>query len=140
MAITATGLCQASVDASIKYARERKQFGRPIGSFQLVQQMIADMIAETMAVRLLAYRSNYLIRKGVRARLESSVAKAYGCETAVRVASRAVEIHGAAGLVETHPVARYYRDARMLTIPDGATQIQKLIIGRESLGIRAFDG
>ena len=101
--------------------------------------MIADMIADTEATRLLAYRSHHLIQKGVRARKESSLAKAFGCEAAVGVTARAVEIHGAAALVETHPVARFHRDARMLTIPDGTTQIQKLIVGRESIGIKAFE-
>jgi alkylation response protein AidB-like acyl-CoA dehydrogenase len=139
MGVSAAGMSQAAVDASIDYVRERHQFGRPIGSFQMVQEMIADMIADTEATRLLAYRSHHLIQKGVRARKESSLAKAFGCEAAVRVTARAVEIHGAAALVETHPVARFHRDARMLTIPDGTTQIQKLIVGRESIGIKAFE-
>jgi len=139
MGVMAAGMSQAAIDASIAYARERKQFGRPIGSFQMVQEMIADMIADTEATRLLAYRSHDLILKGVRARKESSLAKAFGCEAAVRVTARAVEIHGAVALVETHPVARFHRDARMLTIPDGTTQIQKLIVGRESIGIKAIE-
>ncbi|MBM3141503.1 MAG: acyl-CoA dehydrogenase [Chloroflexi bacterium] len=138
MAIMAAGICQAAIDASISYARERKQFGRPIGSFQLIQEMIADMIAETEAARLLGYRAFCLIDKGVRARLESSLAKAYACEAAVRVTSKAIQIHGAVGLSDEYPVERYFRDARMLTIPDGATQIQKLIVGREAIGIKAF--
>jgi alkylation response protein AidB-like acyl-CoA dehydrogenase len=138
MAIMAAGICQAAIEAAINYARERKQFGRPIGSFQLIQEMIADMIAETEAARLLGYRAFCLIDKGVRARLESSLAKAYACEAAVRVTSKAIQIHGAVGLSDEYPVERYFRDARMLTIPDGATQIQKLIVGRESIGIKAF--
>ncbi len=138
MAVMAAGICQAAVEAAIGYARDRKQFGRPIGSFQMIQEMIADMIIETEAARLLGYRAFYLIDKGVRARLESSIAKAYACEAAVRVTSRAIQIHGAVGLSDEYPVERYFRDARMLTIPDGTTQIQKLIVGRESIGIRAF--
>jgi len=138
MAIMAAGICQAAIDASIKYAQQRVQFGRPIGGFQMIQEMIADMIAETEATRLLAYRAESLIAKGARARLESSLAKAFGCEAAVRVTSKAVQIHGAMGLSDEYPVARYFRDARMLTIPDGTTQIQKLIVGRESIGLRAF--
>jgi len=139
MAIMAAGISQAAIDASIKYARERKQFGRPIGSFQMIQEMIADMIAETEASRLLGYRALYLIDKGVRARLESSLAKAYATEAAVRVTSKAIQIHGAMGLSDEYPVERYFRDARMLTIPDGTTQIQKLVVGREAIGIRAFE-
>ena len=138
MAVMAAGICQAAIDASISYARERKQFGRPIGSFQMIQEMIADMIAETEAARLLGYRALHVIDKGVRARLESSLAKAYACEAAVRVTSKAIQIHGAIGYSEEYPVERYFRDARMLTIPDGTTQIQKLVVGREVLGIRAF--
>lgn len=138
MAIMAAGISRAAIDASIKYAQERKQFGRPIGSFQMVQEMIADMIAETEASRLLAYRALHLIDKGVRARMESSLAKAYACEAAVRVTSKAIQIHGAMGLSDEYPVERYFRDARMLTIPDGTTQIQKLVVGREAIGIRAF--
>ena len=138
MAIMAAGISQAAIDASIKYAQERKQFGRPIGSFQMIQEMIADMIAETEASRLLGYRALHLIDKGVRARMESSLAKAYACEAAVRVTSKAIQIHGAMGLSDEYPVERYFRDARMLTIPDGTTQIQKLVVGREAIGIRAF--
>ncbi len=138
MSIMAAGISQAAIDASIKYAQERKQFGRPIGSFQMIQEMIADMIAETEATRLLGYRALYLIDRGVRARLESSLAKAFGCEAAVRVTSKAIQIHGAMGYSEEYPVERYFRDARMLTIPDGTTQIQKLVVGREAIGIRAF--
>lgn len=138
MAVMAAGICQAAIEAAINYARDRKQFGRPIGSFQMIQEMIADMIIETEAARLLGYRAFYLIDKGVRARLESSMAKAYACEAAIRVTSRAIQIHGAVGLSDEYPVERYFRDARMLTIPDGTTQIQKLIVGRESIGIRAF--
>lgn len=138
MALTGVGISQAAIDISINYPRERVQFGRPIGSFQLIQNMIADMIAETEASRFLTYRSFWLLDKGVRARLESSLAKFYSCEAAFRVASQAVQIHGAVGLSDDYPVERLFRDARMLTIPDGTTEINKLIVGRESIGLRAF--
>jgi len=138
LAAMSTGIAQAAIDAAIKYAQERKQFGRPIGSFQMIQEMIADMIAETEAGRLLAYRALDLFDKGERCRWQSSVAKAYACEAAVNVTSKAIQVHGAMGLSDEYPVERYFRDARTLTIPDGTTQIQKLIVGREALGIRAF--
>jgi len=138
MGVMAAGICQAAIDASIKYAQQRVQFGRPIGSFQLVQEMIADMVAETEAARLLSYRALQLIDKGERARWQSSLAKAYACEAAVNVTSKAIQVHGAMGLSDEFPVSRYFRDARMLTIPDGTTQIQKLVIGRELIGIRAI--
>jgi len=138
MGVMAAGICQAAIDASIKYAQQRVQFGRPIGSFQLVHEMIADMVAETEAARLLSYRALQLIDKGERARWQSSLAKAYACEAAVNVTSKAIQVHGAMGLSDEFPVSRYFRDARMLTIPDGTTQIQKLVIGRELIGIRAI--
>lgn len=138
MGVMAAGICQAAIDASIKYAQQRYQFGRPIGSFQLVQELIADMVAETEAARLLSYRAMQLIDKGERARWQSSLAKAYACEAAVNVTSKAIQVHGAMGLSDEYPVSRYFRDARMLTIPDGTTQIQKLVIGRELIGIKAI--
>jgi len=138
MALQAGGIMQAAIEASIKYAKERIQFGRPIGNFQLIQEMIADMIADTDATHLLGYRALHMIDNGMKARIESSMAKAYGCEACVRVTARAAEIHGAMGVSELYPVERYVRDGRMMTIPDGATQIQKLVIGREVLGMSAF--
>ncbi len=137
-AIASVGIAQAAIDASVRYARERTQFGRPIAGFQLVQEMIADMVAETEAARLLTYRAFFVLDKGGAGRKEGSIAKAYATEAAVRVASKAVQIHGAYGLSEEYPVERYFRDARCYTIPDGTTEIQKLIIGREVLGSSAF--
>ena len=136
--MAAVGLAQAAIDAAVKYAQERKQFGRPIGSFQLVQGMIADMVMMTEAARFLCYRAYYLLNKGETCFKEASIAKAFGTEMAVGVTSKAIQIHGAYGISEEYPVERYFRDARTLTFPDGATQIQKLIIGREMLGISAF--
>jgi alkylation response protein AidB-like acyl-CoA dehydrogenase len=139
LAAISTGIAQAAIDASINYARERMQFGKPIGSFQMIQEMIADMIAATEAMRLLTYRAFYLIDKGERCRWQSSLAKAYATELAVDVTSKAIQIHGAMGLSDEYPVERYFRDARTMTIPDGTTQIQKLVVGREVIGIRAFN-
>jgi alkylation response protein AidB-like acyl-CoA dehydrogenase len=136
--IGAIGLAQAAIDAAIKYARERKQFGRPIGSFQLIQELIADMAILTDAARLICYRALYLIGKGEIPFKEASMAKAYSTDIAVEVTSKAIQVHGAYGISEEYPVERYFRDARTLTFPDGATQIQKLVIGRELLGISAF--
>jgi alkylation response protein AidB-like acyl-CoA dehydrogenase len=135
---TCTGIAQAAIDASIKYAQDRMQFGHPIGSFQMIQEMIVDMIAETEAGRLLSFRALDLMDKGKKSRWQSSLAKAYATEAAVRTTSKAIQIHGAMGLSDEYPVERYFRDARSLTIPDGTTQMQKLIVGRDVLGIRAF--
>ena len=139
MSALAVGICRAAVDATLEYVRWREQFGKPIGGFQMVQENIAEMIMDTDAARFLTYRAWQLIDQGKRARLESSIAKGYACEAAVRVASKAVEIHGAMGIDENYAIERYLRDARALTIPDGTTQIQKLVIGREAIGIRAFE-
>jgi len=139
MSVLGVGICRAALDATLDYVRKREQFNKPIGSFQIVQEMIADMITETDASKFLTYRAWQLIDQGKRARMESSIAKGYVCEAAVRVASKAVKIHGAMGIDENYPIERYLRDARALTIPDGTTQIQKLVIGREAIGIRAFD-
>ncbi len=137
-AVSAVGIAQAAIDSSIAYARERDQFGKPIASYQLIQEMIAEMVTETEAARLLAYKGLDRIDQGGRFTREASMAKLYATEVAVRVTSKAIEIHGAYGLSEEFPVERYFRDARVYTIPDGTTEIQKLIIGREVLGISAI--
>jgi len=138
VALMAVSLAQTAMDAAVKYAKERLQFGRPIGSFQLIQEMIADMVADIEAARMLAYRGLYLVDKGVRCVKETSLAKAYATEAAVRVTSQAIQIHGGYGLSREYPLEQYFREARSLTIPDGATQIQKLTVAREILGINAF--
>ena len=102
------------------------------------KEMIADMVMITEAARFLCYQAYYLLNKGVTCFREASMAKAFSTEMAIGVTSKAIQIHGAYGISEEYPVERYFRDARSLTFPDGATQIQKLIIGREMLGLSAF--
>jgi alkylation response protein AidB-like acyl-CoA dehydrogenase len=138
MASHAVGIAQAAVDAAIAYAKARRQFGRPIGSFQLIQGQLADMIAETDAARLLAYRVWAMIDRHEECSREASVAKVYATEAAVRVTSKAIQIHGANGVSARYPVERYFRDARMLTFPDGSSEVQRLLIGRMALGLDAF--
>ena len=133
-----TGLAQAAIDEAVKYALERRQFGRPIAKFQLVQQMLADMVLETEAIRLLAYKALQLLGKGERCSKECSGIKYFGSDTAVRVCSKAMEIHGAHGISEEYPVESFFRDARTFVPPDGTNQIQRLIVGREVLGVTAF--
>lgn len=132
------GLAQRALDASVGYAKERVQFGAPIGKFQLIQEMLADMATEILAGRLLAYKALTLLDKGEWAATETSMAKYYGTELGVRATSKAIQIHGSSGLTKWLPVEEWYRDARMLPLPDGSTQIQQLIIGRELTGQRAF--
>lgn len=132
------GLAQVAIDEAVKYAQDRSQFGRPIARFQLVQQMLAEMVVETEAVRLLGYKACQLLGKGQMCFKECSGVKFFGSETAVRVCSRAMEILGAYGISEEYPLERYFRDARTLLPPDGTNQIQRLIVGREVLGVPAF--
>jgi alkylation response protein AidB-like acyl-CoA dehydrogenase len=132
------GICQGCVDASVKYSKEREQFGRPIASFQLVQAMLADMAVETDAARMLVWRAGYLKDTGKPNTTETSIAKLYATEAAVRCANTAIQVHGGSGYVDDHPVERYFRDVRVTTLYEGTSQIQKLIIGRALTGINAL--
>jgi butyryl-CoA dehydrogenase len=132
------GICQGCVDASVAYATEREQFGRPIASFQLVQEMIADMVVDTEAARALVWRAGWLKDTGQPNTKETSVAKLYATEAAVRAANQAIQVHGGSGYVDDYPVERYLRDARVTTLYEGTSQIQKLIIGRAVTGVNAM--
>jgi alkylation response protein AidB-like acyl-CoA dehydrogenase len=132
------GIAQACIDASIAYAKERQAFGRPIAGFQLVQELIADTAIETEAARLLVWRAASLADAGARHTLESSVAKLYASEVSVRAANNAVQVFGGYGYVDEYPVGKYLRDARVTTLYEGTSQIQKLIIGRALTGESAF--
>ena len=132
------GICQGSADASIEYSKERHQFGRPIASFQLVQELIADMVVETEAARGLVWRAGWLKDQGKPNSTETSIAKLYATEAAVRAANNAIQVHGGSGYVDDYPVERYLRDARVTTLYEGTSQIQKLIIGRAATGINAM--
>jgi butyryl-CoA dehydrogenase len=132
------GICQGCVDASTAYAQERQQFGRPIAAFQLVQAMIADMVVDTHAARSLVWKAAWLKDTGQPNTLETSVAKLFSTEAAIRSANTAIQVHGGSGYVDDHPVERYLRDARVTTLSEGTSQIQKLIIGRLTTGINAM--
>jgi butyryl-CoA dehydrogenase len=132
------GICQGCVEASVRYAKDREQFGRPIASFQLVQAMIADMAVETDAARMLVWRAGYLKDAGKPNTTETSIAKLYATEAAVKCANTAIQVHGGSGYVDDYPVERYFRDVRVTTLYEGTSQIQKLIIGRALTGINAL--
>ena len=132
------GICQGCVDASVSYAVERRQFGRPIASFQLVQAMLAEMRVRTDAARLLVWRAGWLRDHDRRCTLETSIAKLHASEAAVWCANEAIQVHGGAGYVDDHPVERWFRDARVTTLYEGTSQIQQLIIGRALTGIDAL--
>ena len=132
------GICQGCVNASVEYSKQRKQFDRPIASFQLVQEMIADMIVQTEAARGLVWRAGWLKDTGRPNTTETSIAKLYSTEAAVNCANLAIQVHGGSGYVDDHPVERYLRDARVTTLYEGTSQIQKMIIGRAATGINAL--
>jgi butyryl-CoA dehydrogenase len=132
------GISQGCVNASVEYAKSREQFGRPIASFQLVQEMIADMVVDTEAARGLVWRAGWLKDNGKPSTTETSIAKLYATEAAVRNANLAIQVHGGSGYVDDYPVERYLRDARVTTLYEGTSQIQKLIIGRAATGINAM--
>jgi alkylation response protein AidB-like acyl-CoA dehydrogenase len=132
------GICQGSLEASVAYSKERIQFDRPIASFQLVQEMIADISVDTEAARALVWRAGWLKDAGKPNTKETSVAKLFATEAAVRSANTAIQVHGGSGYVDDYPVERYLRDARVTTLYEGTSQIQKLIIGRAATGINAM--
>jgi butyryl-CoA dehydrogenase len=132
------GICQGCLEASVRYAKERVQFGRPIASFQLVQEMLADIAVKTDAARMLVWRAGYLKDQGKPNTVETSIAKLYATESAIECANTAIQVHGGAGYVDDHPVERYLRDVRVTTLYEGTSQIQKLIIGRALTGINAL--
>jgi acyl-CoA dehydrogenase len=138
LAAGCVGIAQGCVDASIAYATDREQFQRPIARFQLVQELIADMAVETEAARLLVWKVATLADGGRDHRLESSYAKLYASEVAVRAANAALQVHGGYGYIDEYPVGKYLRDARVTTLYEGTSQIQKLLIGRELTGENAF--
>ena len=132
------GICDGCVDASVDYAKERQQFGVPLARFQLVQEMIAEMIVRRDAARMLVWRAGDLKDRGLPNTTETSVAKLYATESAVECANLAIQVHGGSGYVDDYPVERYLRDARVTTLYEGTSQIQKLIIGRAATGINAM--
>jgi alkylation response protein AidB-like acyl-CoA dehydrogenase len=138
LAAGSVGIAQGCLEASVAYAREREQFGKPIARFQLVQELLADVAVETQAARLLVWRAASLADRGERHTLESSIAKYYASEVSVRAANAALQVHGGYGYVDEYPVGKYLRDARVTTLYEGTSQIQKLIIGRALTGESAF--
>ncbi len=132
------GSAQGCIDICKEYTKQRIQFGKPIASFQLVQQMIADMVVECEAGRLLVYRAGDMKNKGLPNTRETCIAKYYCSEMVNRVAYKAIQIHGGYGFSGEYDVERFYRDARINTLYEGTSQIQQLIIGAIELGIKAF--
>ncbi len=137
-AACAVGIIQTCLDACIAYAKERKQWGKPIGGHQLVQEIVADMATDCEAARLLTIEAARLRDEGAPATKNVVMAKQFATEAAVRAARNAIALHGGVGYLEEYPIETLLRDAIGLSLYEGTTQIQKLILGRELLGISAF--
>jgi len=134
IAALAVGLAQGALDASLRYARERRQFGKPLSEFQAIQWKLADMATEIEAARLLTRRAAWLKMQGESVTLAASQAKYFASEAAVRAANEAVQIHGGYGFVKDFPVEKLYRDAKLLTIGEGTSEVQKMVIAKNLLG------
>ncbi|MFD8074678.1 acyl-CoA dehydrogenase family protein [Streptomyces sp. NBC_00510] len=132
------GIAQAALDAAVGYAKDRVQFGKPIAAHQLVQELLADIALDVDAARLLTWRVADLIDRGRPFAAESSKAKLFASEAAVRCANNALQVFGGYGYIDEYPVGKLLRDARVMTLYEGTSQIQKLLIGRELTGIAAF--
>ncbi len=136
IAAFSVGIAQAALEASIRYARERRQFGHPIADFQAIQLKIADMATRTEAARLLAWRAAAMADAGKPHTAESSMAKLFASEVAVEIALEAVQVHGGYGYLKDYPVERYLRDAKIGTIGEGTSEVQRLVIARHLLHLR----
>ena len=135
IAALALGMAQGAYEAAVKYAKQRKQFGKAISEFQAIQFKLADMATQIEAARLLVYHAAWLAdRPGARFTKESSMAKLYASEVAVRVANEAVQVFGGYGFVKDYPAEKYYRDVKLCTIGEGTSEIQRMVIARQILG------
>ncbi len=134
IAALAVGTAQGALDAALAYSKQREQFGKPISSFQAIQFMLADMVTETEAARLLTYRAARLKQEGKKTTQESAMAKLFSSEVAVRVAEKGIQIHGGYGYVKDYPAEKFWRDAKLCTIGEGTSEIQRMVIARELLG------
>ncbi len=132
------GIAQACLDAAVGYAGEREQFGTPIASRQLVQELISDIAVDVAAARLLTWQVADHIDRGLPFATESSVAKLFASEAAVRCANNALQVFGGYGYIDEYPVGKLLRDARVMTLYEGTSQIHKLLIGRALTGVSAF--
>jgi hypothetical protein len=134
IAALSVGLAQGAYEAALRYAKERRQFGQPIAAFQAIQFKLADNATRIEAARWLTYRAAYLKDRGARTTRESSMAKLFASEIAVKAADDCVQIHGGYGFVKDYPAEKYFRDVKLVTIGEGTSEIQRLVIARQLLG------
>jgi alkylation response protein AidB-like acyl-CoA dehydrogenase len=133
IAALSVGLAQGAFEAALRYSKQRKQFGRFISEFQAIQNKLSDMATSIDAARMLTYRAAWMKDQGHRVTKESSMAKLFASESAVRVADEAVQIHGGYGFMKDYPVEKFYRDVKLCTIGEGTSEIQRLVIARQLL-------
>jgi alkylation response protein AidB-like acyl-CoA dehydrogenase len=133
IAALSIGMAQGAYDAALRYSKLRKQFSRPISEFQAIQNKLVDMAVDLDAARLLNYRAAWMLDHGKRVTRESSMAKLFASEAAVRIANEAVQIHGGYGFIKDYPVEKFYRDVKLCTIGEGTSEIQRLVIARQLL-------
>ena len=140
IAALSLGIARGALDASVKYVKERRQFGKAIAEFQGIQWKLADMATELDAARLLTLRAAVLKDAGQRVTQESAMAKLYASEVAVRICNEAVQLHGGYGFIKDYPVEKFYRDVKLCTIGEGTSEIQRMVIGREILKVHPSRG
>ncbi len=140
IAALAVGIAQGAYEAALRYSKQRKQFGRFISEFQAIQHKLADMATDIDASRLLTLRAAWMKDHGQNVNKESSMAKLFASETAVRVADEAVQIHGGYGFLKDYPVEKFYRDVKLCTIGEGTSEIQRLVIARQLLNTERQHG
>ena len=133
IASLSVGLAQGCLDESIKYSKEREQFGKPLSAFQATQFKLANMKTDIDAARMLTLRAAYMKDKGIPNRKEAAIAKLFASEIAEKAASEAVQIHGGYGFIKDYPVEKFYRDVKLLTIGEGTSEIQRIVIARDLL-------
>ncbi len=133
IAALSLGIAQGAYDAALKYSKQRKQFGKAISDFQAIQWKLADMATEIEAARLLTMRAASMKDAGMKTTLESSMAKLYASEVAVKCANEGVQIHGGYGFIKDYPAEKFYRDVKLCTIGEGTSEIQRLVIARQLL-------
>jgi len=133
IAALAIGMAQGAYDAALRYSKMRKQFGRPIPEFQMIQQKLADMAVSPDAARLLNYRAAWMMDRGKRVTKEAAMAKLFASEAAVEITNEALQIHGGYGFIKDYPVEKFYRDVKLCTIGEGTSEIQRLVIARQLL-------
>ncbi len=133
IAALSLGMAQGAYEAALNYSKERRQFGKSIGEFQAIQWKLADMATEIDAARLLTLRAASMKDAGMKTTLESSMAKLYASEVAVKCANEGVQIHGGYGFIKDYPAEKYYRDVKLCTIGEGTSEIQRLVIARQLL-------